>query len=466
MAGAHHQARALVEHLVLSLVEHRHQDLPVLCAQLGLPAPLPEGPVDSTPDAPHLSKRKRLQDVADHLSPDQYPGVLHRFLEHGIPPALRNQAQDLLWAQERWPRIDERVRRETADALERAGGLTIRNPSGFMALLRRLFILEDELSLLTGRSLADDLERHVLHNPNDWTVLDLFSRLGAVNCSDRRFMLFLQGLLSAEVCPDEPRQREIAAAVAPALARGGLRIEQTGERGGYPDFSIVGTGAPPRPPQLILFASTARKPDLRLAAVLDQQIELMSRASDVLHYDRAVGDEGLTWDHLQAWWAEREGLGAEDARTSLWRRLRAAVVAAESPPQLALFDQYHKLYGRNSAPLLAILPEVWLHWDPVSKQRRGDDALPAQRMDFLMLLPGRRRVVLEVDGTQHYSQNGRPSPPTYAAMIRADRELRLSGYEVFRFGGHELAAPRARSTVITFFDRLLGLDRLLGHASR
>jgi hypothetical protein len=405
-----------------------------------------------------MSKRERLQAVVDHLAPAQYPGVLSRFLEQGISPALRNQAQDLLWAQERWPRVDERVRRETADALERAGGLAIRNASGFMALLGRLFILEDELSLLTGRSLADDVERHVLRNPNDWTVPDLFTRLGAVNCSDRRFLLLLQGLLSAEVCPDEPHQRGLAAGVAPALARGGLRVEQTGELGGYPDFSIVGTGAPARPPQLILFASTARKPDLRLAAVLDQQIELMNCASDVLRYDRTVGAEGLTWNHLQAWWAEREGLGAEDAHTSLWRRLRAAVVAAKSPPQLALFDQYHELYGHSSSPLLAMLPEVWLHWDPVSKQRRGDAALPVQRMDFLMLLPGRRRVVLEVDGAQHYSQDGRPSPPAYAAMMRADRDLRLSGYDVFRFGGHELTAKQARATVIAFFDQLLGRE--------
>ncbi|MDP9417178.1 MAG: hypothetical protein M3P48_04955 [Actinomycetota bacterium] len=401
-------------------------------------------------------KRERLQAMVDQLAPAQYPGVLSRFLEHGISRALRNEAQDLLWAQEQWPPVDERARRETADALERAGGLAIGNAGGFMALLARLFILEDELSLFTGRSLADEVERHVLRNPDDWTVPDVFTRLGALTCSDRRFVLLLQGLLSAKVCPDEVRQREMAAAVAPALTRAGLRVEQTGEVGGYPDFSIVRTGTPCRPPQLILFASTARKPDLRLTAVLDQQIEVMSRNSDVLRYDRPIGDQGLTWDHLQAWWAECEGLGAEDAHTSLWRRLRAAVVAADSPPQLALFDQYHELYGNSSGPLLAMLPEVWLHWDPVSKQRRGDAALPAQRMDFLMLLPARRRVVIEVDGAQHYSQDGQPSPRAYAEMMRADRDLRLSGYDVFRFGGHELTEGQARATVVRFFDRLLG----------
>jgi very-short-patch-repair endonuclease len=61
-------------------------------------------------------------------------------------------------------------------------------------------------------------------------------------------------------------------------------------------------------------------------------------------------------------------------------------------------------------------------------------------MDFLLLLPRHRRVVLEIDGLQHYADpEGRASPERYAEMVAADRELRLAGYEVYRFGGHEIA---------------------------
>jgi very-short-patch-repair endonuclease len=188
--------------------------------------------------------------------------------------------------------------------------------------------------------------------------------------------------------------------------------------------------------------------------VLDQQIEVMSSTGDVLRYDKPVGDEGLTWDELQAWWAELQGLANEDAKRSLWQRLRAAI-PAESPPQRALFEQYHEIYGKRNR-LIALLPEVWLHWDPVTKRQRGAEALPTQRMDFLMLLPGRRRVVLEVDGAQHYSEAGRPSPSVYAQTVRDDRDLRLSRYEVYRFSGHELLPQHARGTVSSFFERLLG----------
>ncbi len=77
-------------------------------------------------------------------------------------------------------------------------------------------------------------------------------------------------------------------------------------------------------------------------------------------------------------------------------------------------------------------------------------------MDFLVLLAARRRVVIEVDGAEHYSEHNRPSPRRYAEMVRADRDLRLAGYEVYRFGGAELPDHARAATVLEpFFDELL-----------
>jgi very-short-patch-repair endonuclease len=302
--------------------------------------------------------------------------------------------------------------------------------------------------------LGAEIEQHVLRNPNDWSVLDLFRRLGALRSSDHRFALFLQGLVSGAVTPDEQQQRRMVDAIGPALSHAQLKIVEVGVQDGYPDFTIMSTGAHTRPAQLILFASRNRKPDLRLRDVLDRQIELLDDADDALVYDRPVPESGLTWDHLQTWWADRQHIPFSEARRDLWRRLRASI-PTNSPPQQELFDSYHQEFAQNDG-LLALLPEVWVHWDPVTKSARQDDALLTQRMDFLMLLPMHRRVVLEVDGAQHYSTaNGQSSPVVYAETTRADRGLRLSGYEVYRFSGHELSADRAQTTVSEFFSRLL-----------
>jgi very-short-patch-repair endonuclease len=107
--------------------------------------------------------------------------------------------------------------------------------------------------------------------------------------------------------------------------------------------------------------------------------------------------------------------------------------------------------------LPALLPEVWLHWDPKTVSERGAAALLGHRMDFLLLLPHGQRVVLEVDGSHHYAtpDGKRPDPRQYAALARADRELKLSGYEVFRFGATELKdLDSARKVLQAFFTGL------------
>lgn len=60
-----------------------------------------------------------------------------------------------------------------------------------------------------------------------------------------------------------------------------------------------------------------------------------------------------------------------------------------------------------------------------------------------------------MDGQQHYSQDGKAKPALYAEMVRDDRELRLKGYEVYRFGGYELMdEKKARPMLYEFFDKL------------
>jgi very-short-patch-repair endonuclease len=78
-------------------------------------------------------------------------------------------------------------------------------------------------------------------------------------------------------------------------------------------------------------------------------------------------------------------------------------------------------------------------------------------MDFLLLFPRRARVVIELDGRHHYADDqGRADPERYAVMVAEDRNLRLAGYEVYRFGGQELTdRARATSTLTDFFDALL-----------
>lgn len=75
---------------------------------------------------------------------------------------------------------------------------------------------------------------------------------------------------------------------------------------------------------------------------------------------------------------------------------------------------------------------------------------------------GRQRIVLEVDGKHHFSENDHPSLRVYADMASADRELRLAGYEVYRFGANELVGEGAESRITDFFEKLIRLHHIRG----
>jgi very-short-patch-repair endonuclease len=144
-----------------------------------------------------------------------------------------------------------------------------------------------------------------------------------------------------------------------------------------------------------------------------------------------------------------------EAKKSLYHRLLRSLPES-SPPQRNLYDLYHEIHGAAVPYLPALLPEVWLHWDPKTVRERGPHALLRFRMDFLLLLPHSQRVVLEVDGAHHFSgSDGRPDGTKYAASMHGDRDLKLSGYEVFRFGATELQdREQARPLLQKFFTEL------------
>lgn len=434
--------------VVISSIDdlNTHKTLGSACELLGLPTPPDEG-----------TKHERVSKSFAALPDTHLPRVAEKILIHQAPDAkTRNAIQDVLWAGEDPLQIPKRTRREIARDLDLAD--LVHRADRFRALLDRLWVLDDDplaLWLDSGASLGARIDRHVFRNPGDWSTEELFENLGTFEASDKRFALFLEGLASAEVIPDEPAQRSFVNAVNPHLRAIGVELRETGADGGYPLFNIVSTRSRNnRRPKNLIFASLA-KPDIRFRDAINNDIEIVENADSVLVYDRPIGTDGIRWRDLQTWWTETRGLQSDDeAKAGLYKRLRKSL-PANSPPQLLLYDLYHEIFSTSVQDLPALLPEVWLHWDPKTVQMRGMNALLRFRMDFLLLLPRGQRVVLEVDGMQHYTNNGRPDPIAYASNMRADRDLKLSGYEVFRFGAAELQdRQQAREMIQRFFEDL------------
>jgi hypothetical protein len=427
---------------------NRHEELPGICERLGLPAPPPKD---------QGSKAKRMS-VSFEAAPDiDFPDIAKRLLADFPPgPAARNEIEEVLWANRATVSIVKRFRREVATALELAD-LWL-DGRRFQELLDRLWVL-DAPSPICGHHgdgrLRDEIEQHVFKN-DDLTADMLFDALGAYDCSNHRFVLFLEGLAAHDVRPDVTNQRRFVQKANEPLRPCGVELWEAGEDGGYPVFKIIAlSSASVGRPKNLIFASPV-KPDLRFRDAVNNDIEIVTNADKVLVYDRPIGLDGLLWRDLQAWWAEAQGFTSkDDAKTTLYRRLQESL-PVNSPPQRHFFRAFFQSF-RNVVPdLPALLPEVWLHWDPKTVKERGSDALARFRMDFLLLLPANVRVVIEVDGKDHYAdEGGRANATKYAAMMAADRELRLAGYDVYRFGAAELLDGVASACrVKSFFEAL------------
>jgi hypothetical protein len=209
----------------------------------------------------------------------------------------------------------------------------------------------------------------------------------------------------------------------------------------------------------LIFATVGPKPRIVLGDAINNDAIVVENEEFCLVYDRPIPDSGLTWGALVTWFGEKHGIEDDSAAAkALYERLAESL--QDSAPERLVLRVYAHLCKQLGSHLPALVPQVYLHYDPYTQRERGECRyLIRERMDFLLLLPVRRRVVVEIDGRHHYADDdGRAEPKRYAEMVAADRELRLLGYEVYRFGGYEFMDERAAiATMRRFFGELLNL---------
>lgn len=429
-----------------------HAKIPDFCREIGLAVPAEGG-----------SKRERMEAAFDDLDDKAIPRLALTLLnQERLDSSVRNQVQELIWAVETPIEVSKRHRRELARALQPLP--LFRHWGNFERLVRELFVVpEDFVSAFWGTAesgMVADIYRHFVRNPEDADVEWLFDKLQVFDITAQRFRRWIEGLTSPDVQTDVEAQLAIVAAMNSVLRDCGSELRHVEDAEGYPLFALASLRTHRNRPKNIIFASLS-KPDIRLSDTLENEIEILSDTSQVLIYDRPVSADGLRWRDLQEWWAEQaKEKDAVRAKNALYRRLVQSLPDT-SPPQQALFDAFFRGFGQAVYNLPALLPEVWLHWDFKTVKERGARALLNHRMDFLMLLPGGVRVVIEVDGKQHYAdQCGRASTSKYTELVVGARELTLSGYEVYRFSGLELQADDAKANVKTFFMALFARHKV------
>ncbi len=305
-----------------------------------------------------------------------------------------------------------------------------------------------------------DIGQHRIGNldwSDDWIFHD--KRFGLAD-SDDALVRFLAEMLHPAVRTDAAEVERLHTFLNQTLVHDGYEIVQVDAISGAPVFAArrIGAGVPGAIKNLI-FAADGPKPEIVFRDALNNDILVVKNEKFCLVYDRPIPAQGLTWADLTNWWADRRELNGASPREvsrTLYQRLDRSL--GKNDAERRIMRVYADRYVRLGDGIPALIPQVYLHYDPYTRQHHasGGKPLPRQRMDFLLLLPQRVRVVIECDGQQHYAdEDGRADSHRYAEMVTEDRELRLHGYEVYRFGGAELVdSPSMRQRLASFFDRL------------
>ena len=355
------------------------------------------------------------------------------------------------------PKIHRINRRDIARCFDEAGGLA--GDADILEIVQRrwpLSTLEDEFTALLGKdttSLRYQITRHMVLN-DDWSTDMLFDKIGAYTWTHARFVKLIEGGIHPIARRDEA-QTKLVAALNPLLAKDGFRLDIVGHESNYPVYHVVPNSSGVKgSAKNLIFASDGCKPIIGLADAINNDLKVLEFEKTCLVYDRNISPNGLLWTEMvDGWHAQNKEVPADKAAKVLGERLKKSLQSDGERQVLAQY--FHHFRTRLGASLPALIPQVYLHYDPISAKDRGERAsFLYQRMDFLLLLPNRIRVVLEIDGKHHFCDGDTPSLAKYAEMVAADRDLKLRGYEVYRFGANEVVGPQSAALIGAFFERL------------
>lgn len=325
------------------------------------------------------------------------------------------------------------TRRRIVDFLD-----SLSNMEGQMKLddfLSFIWNMTETADIFIGMTIGQEIMSAVKYNKTMSYKELLTNRLQVEYLPDETFVKFLECLVKPEVREGD-EQKKYVQGINGIIREDGYELYISSQKSGVPHYSIGKRRIVEGKLKNLIFAPIGQKPDITIENTISNKLRLIGDTGNCSFYNFEIGADGLQWNTLVEWWKENNKESDGNPELELYGRLRASL---DSEVEKIFFRTYYNYYRHPiKKDIPALVPQVYLHYDPRSKyQRKGQVVYSHQRMDFLMLLPEGNQIVFELDGQQHYSQNGKASPTLYAEMVKDDRALRLKGYEVYRFGGYE-----------------------------
>ena len=309
-----------------------------------------------------------------------------------------------------------------------------------------------------------EIARH-MDRFDDWPESYLLdSVIDYLNLTDEQFMFFLEQYVNPNIhhwrWNEEEERREhihnaeLVEVINRYIDHDGYKLVVKDTIGDKDFYECISTRVGVQGQVKNIIFAAKYKPEIAFDDALNNDIRITRNENHCLIYNRSIPSSGVMWNDLVEWYAAENNL-TDDPNpevafiTRLCDCLDTSFKAngAKAGPETWMLQAYYNLKKELGIDLPALIPQVYLYYDPQTLKQRGYKLFEHQKMDFLMIFSHKDRIVIEIDGKQHYAEGATASPKLYSEMVRAHREMSLLGYDVYRFGGYEFMGADADETV-------------------
>ncbi len=350
--------------------------------------------------------------------------------------------------------IDE-TRRSTIDAILALGSMAGDKEYHEFAKIVCPSLSEGDIS---------EIARH-MDRFDDWPESYLLdSVIDYLNLTDEQFMFFLEQYVNPNIhhwrWNEEEERREhihnaeLVEVINRYIDHDGYKLVVKDTIGDKDFYECISTRVGVQGQVKNIIFAAKYKPEIAFDDALNNDIRITRNENQCLIYNRSIPSSGVMWNDLVEWYAVENNLtDGQNPEVAFITRLCDCLDTsfkangAKAGPETWMLQAYYNLKKELGIDLPALIPQVYLYYDPQTLKQRGYKLFEHQKMDFLMIFSHKDRIVIEIDGKQHYAEGATASPKLYSEMVRAHREMSLLGYDVYRFGGYEFMGADADETV-------------------
>ena len=298
-------------------------------------------------------------------------------------------------------------------------------------------------------SMETEIARH-MDRFDDWDFTYLFDTiLSLEKVSDEKFIYFCEQYVHPifrrdYYTEDKDERVDLTKECIEVINRGlsdvGLELKPISKTAGRDIYKAVSTTQIPNGPIKNIIFAAKYKPDIVINDALANDIKIVN-GKGALIYDQGIPSNGIRWNALSNWYVSINPEKTEKDMAYLFYN------CLDSESEKLFYKGYISYIKENGKHLPALFPQVYMYYDPKISTQRDIKIFEHQKMDFMFIISPTQRVVIEIDGQQHYADERvapgtqfkhYASPKRYAEMMSAHREMSLAGYDVYRFGGREL----------------------------